>query len=222
MQPDLLTALGPLLSLWPFFLGAFLLLIAVKWLTSARFKGWFGEWEIRRELTKLDPGIYQAFHDLYVPQPDGDGTTQIDHVVVSAFGIFVIETKNYGGWIFGSERQRQWTQQIYRNKFRFQNPLHQNKLHVTALMNYLGLPEACFQSVVFFTGEATFKTPLPDNVLRRNLLHWIRKHSETLLSPKEISQSTAALHQLHLSTDRRVAAKEHLADLRRRADEINS
>ncbi len=52
--------------------------------------------------------------------------TQLDHVVVSRFGVFVIETKNYRGWIFGSEKQPQWTQQIYRQKNRFQNPLHQN------------------------------------------------------------------------------------------------
>lgn len=52
-----------------------------------------------------------------------DGTTQIDHVLVSRFGIFVIETKEYKGWIFAGPRDRYWTQVLYRAKFRFQNPL---------------------------------------------------------------------------------------------------
>jgi hypothetical protein len=52
-----------------------------------------------------------------------DGTTQIDHVLVSRFGIFVIETKDYKGWIFAGPRDRYWTQVLYRAKFRFQNPL---------------------------------------------------------------------------------------------------
>jgi hypothetical protein len=54
-----------------------------------------------------------------------DGTTQIDHVLVSRFGIFVIETKHYKGWIFGDEKSREWTQVIWGRKYRFQNPLHQ-------------------------------------------------------------------------------------------------
>ena len=55
-----------------------------------------------------------------------DGTTQIDHVLVSRFGIFVIETKDYKGWIFAGAGDRYWTQVLYRTKFRFQNPLRQN------------------------------------------------------------------------------------------------
>lgn len=58
----------------------------------------------------LDEALYRGFSDLYVPRPDGDGLTQVDHVVVSPYGIFVIETKNYTGWIYGSEHQAKWTQ----------------------------------------------------------------------------------------------------------------
>ncbi len=66
--------------------------------------------------------------------PDGEGaTTQIDHLLLSPFGVFVIETKNYKGWIFGSERQKQWTQKIYKKSFKFQNPIHQNYKHMKVL-----------------------------------------------------------------------------------------
>ncbi len=61
-----------------------------------------------------------------VTLPTEDGTTQIDHIIVLQYGIFVIETKNMKGWIFGEEHQRTWTQKIYKHTSKFQNPLHQN------------------------------------------------------------------------------------------------
>jgi hypothetical protein len=68
--------------------------------------------------------------------PSQGSTTQIDHVLVSVYGIFVIETKNMKGWIFGDERSAQWTQSIFGKKSRFQNPLRQNYRHVKALAEF--------------------------------------------------------------------------------------
>jgi Nuclease-related domain len=94
-----------------------------------------------------------------------DGTTQIDHVLVSRFGIFVIETKDYKGWIFAGPHDRYWTQVLYRAKFRFQNPLRQNHRHVRAIQQLLDfLPPDVVRPVVVFTGDAEFKTNVPDGV----------------------------------------------------------
>jgi hypothetical protein len=209
--------LDPFLSLWPLLL----LLVAVKVLartfSSPSFKGWFGEMMVvRAGLRKLDPTRYRHFHDLYLRHPDGHGTTQIDHVVVSPFGIFVIETKNYRGWIFGSEKQREWTQQIYRKRSRFQNPLHQNRLHVRALMRFLGVPEDRFHSVVFFIGDADFKTAMPDNVLNRGLIPWIKQHTDPLLDADAWQIAAERLDELARATDRRSASRNHLAALETR------
>jgi restriction system protein len=71
----------------------------------SNIKGWFGEKETQLALwMKLDSEIYKRFHNLIVPTQNG--TTQIDHVLLSQYGIFVIETKNYEGWIFGDEHQK--------------------------------------------------------------------------------------------------------------------
>ena len=67
---------------------------------------------------------FERVHNVILP--GRDGTTQIDHVVVSIYGLFVIETKNMDGWIFGSAEQRTWRQQFFKKKFKFQNPLRQN------------------------------------------------------------------------------------------------
>lgn len=208
--------LSPLLSNWPSFALLLGVLVLVKILGSATFKGRFGEWMVCRGLDRLDSQIYRRFHDLYLPRPDGQGSTQLDHVVVSPFGIFVIETKNYKGWIFGSEKQRQWTQQIYRTKHRFQNPLHQNHLHVKALTQFLGIPENRFHSLVFFIGGAEFKTPMPGNVLNHGLLAWIAKHSAPLLDSDAVRVANSRLESLGQSTNRKTAARDHVKSLNTR------
>jgi restriction system protein len=110
----------------------------------------------------LDKKTYRRVHSVILPTPDG--TTQIDHVFVSRFGVFVLETKNMQGWIFGGENQRQWTQKIYKQSFKFQNPLRQNFKHVKALEAALQIPPETIRSIVTFVGGSTFKTDMPPNV----------------------------------------------------------
>jgi hypothetical protein len=88
-----------------------------------------------------------------------DGTTQVDHILVSRFGVFVIETKDYNGWIFANATEGAWTQVLFRRRFKFQNPIFQNKRHVRAVQGLLDfLPPAAIRSVVVFSGDAEFKT----------------------------------------------------------------
>ena len=102
------------------------------------------------------------------------GTTQIDHILVADTGIFVIETKHYGGWIFGRASDPQWTQVIYRKKSRFQNPIRQNYGHVKALQALLSLSPHAFVPLVIFTGDAVFKSDLGPTVLKLpELIAWL-------------------------------------------------
>lgn len=176
---------------WPFLLFCFALSVAKRFWRSAKVKGRVGEAIVSvGVLNRLDPKTHRVFHDLVIPRPDGKGTTQIDHVVVSLFGIFVIETKNYQGWIFGDANARFWTQTIYGRKSRFQNPLHQNALHLRALAKETGLPASVFHNLVFFVGDVTLKTPLPPQVMTGGLVSHIRGHQAELLTAEEVAQVT--------------------------------
>lgn len=106
-----------------------------------------------------------------------DGTTQIDHIIVSTYGIFVIETKNMDGWIFGDSdlRRKEWTQTIYRYSNKFPNPLRQNYGHVKTLESLLDLAGKKIFSIVVFVGDSTFKTDMPDNVMDKGgFIKWIK------------------------------------------------
>lgn len=174
----------------------------------ASFKGWLGEKGAQVGMWLwLDGKVYRRIHDLVIPSQGG--TTQIDHVIVSVHGIFVVETKNMKGWIFGDERSPQWTQSIFGRKSRFQNPLHQNYRHVKALAEFLNVPEPVMRPLVFFFGDCEIKTPMPPNVLTRGLCTYIKSFREEVMTPGQVDSvfarltaakaTPAASHRIHVS-----------------------
>ena len=194
-------AIGNLSGIFWIFLLVIPLLFLKAFLQNPKVKGRIGERAVRSVIGKdLDEETYIEFHDLIIPSRSG--TTQIDHIYVSIFGIFVIETKNYTGWIFGSEKQSKWTQVVYKQKHYFQNPLHQNYAHIKALSELLQLPEEKFHSMVVFLGDCELKTQMPPNVCRiRQAASYIRRFQTTLLLPQEIEAATAVLSSNEYQAD---------------------
>ena len=131
-------------------------------------KGKVGEFAVALhvKLYLKDPE-YILLNDCTLPDEQSD-TTQIDHILLSPYGIFIIETKNYKGWIFGSERQKLWTQKIFKKSYKFQNPLHQNYKHQKVLEQVLAdiITPEYLHSIVVFMPDCEFKTDMPVNVFR--------------------------------------------------------
>lgn len=124
------------------------LIVLISVLKSPWAKGHIGELLVRLFAhCQLDNQTYRRLHNVTLNTPDG--TTQIDHVLLSPYGIFVLETKNMSGWIFSSEKQAEWTQKFPKRSFRFQNPLRQNYKHLKALE--ATLPE-CPHSLITLIG----------------------------------------------------------------------
>lgn len=153
-----------------------------------RIKGRLGEACINFRIGRLlDLSVYHLIPNVMLPTPDG--TTQIDHVIVSRYGIFVIETKTYKGWIYGDERQAQWTQVIFRHKERFQNPLRQNYKHTKTLSELAGIPEEHLKSLVVFVGDCTFKTTMPANVVyARDFVKSIKNYQTPIITDAQVSE----------------------------------
>ncbi len=167
----------------------FLIPIVITFFKTPFFKGFIGEVIINIVSTLfLDKKKYHLLKNVTLPTEDG--TTQIDHIIVSKYGIFVVETKNMKGWIFGGEQQKMWTQQIYRHKTQFQNPLHQNYKHVKTLETVLNMEPERIISVIVFVGDATFKTSMPENVnYPRGYINFIKSKNEILLSDDEVKEA---------------------------------
>ncbi len=193
----------------------FLFLILIAFLvvrlvsTSPRYKGKVGERKVIRKLSRLidGPDGCIAFHDVTLRTPDG--STQIDHILLSPCGIFVIETKNMGGWIFGGEWQKRWVQVKFRRKSFFQNPIHQNYKHVKAIQSLLSVNQKHIFNVVVFVGDAKFKTTMPDNVLKlKSLLPFIIAHEQLLLDRSDLVMYASIISKA-ISGDP-ITEKEHL------------
>lgn len=148
---------------------------------APKLKGWVGEFGISRILSNLSDEEYYTFNDV-VLLSEKDITTQIDHIVVSIYGIFVIETKNYKGWISGSEFSEKWLKNMYGKKYYFYNPLRQNYAHRKVLENLLKLPEESFFPVIVFSNKAELKLNVKSPVIYPNqLLSEIFMHTDKLL-----------------------------------------
>ncbi|MBV9215321.1 MAG: NERD domain-containing protein [Acidobacteria bacterium] len=147
----------------------------------------------------------------------GNETTQIDHVLVSRFGVFVIETKDHAGWIFAGARDRFWTQVLYRARFRIRNPIHQNHKHVLAIRKLLEfLPAEAIRNVVVFTGHGEFKTAMPDEVFNLpRLVTFIDGHTAEVMSLNRLQFCVGRLETARLSITKATDI-EHIQELRRR------
>lgn len=176
-------------------------------------RGWLGEKKTTFYLwLSLNAKTYRRFHNVILPAKNG--TTQIDHLLVSPYGLFIVETKNIKGWIFGSESQPKWTQVLYGKKYSFQNPIRQTFRQKKVLSEFLGIDESTVHTVVYFVGDCKFKTPLPANVLNAGLGRYIKRFQDRILSPEDVDGLTEALRQrLAEATPTR---RDHLRSLRKR------
>jgi restriction system protein len=158
----------------------------------------------------LDERTYTSINNVTLNA--SGGTTQIDHVIVSRFGLFVVETKNIDGWIFGDERSAQWTVVKPGRKHRIQNPLRQNYRHTRAIGEFLQVDDKSIQSVVMFWGECEFKTPMPSNVLRTGYCSYIESFQVVHFSDQQVAEMVDALKSGMLPKTW-ATRREHVASL---------
>ena len=146
-----------------------------------------------------------------------DGTTQVDHILISRFGVLVIETKDYNGWIFANAADATWTQVLYRRRSQFQNPTFQNRRHVRAVQRLLDfLPPEAITSVVVFSGDAEFKTEIPQGVIAiGQLAEYLQRRTETVMSLNRLQFCVGRLETARLAISRETDV-EHVQSLARR------
>ena len=137
-------------------------------------RGKLGERYIIKHLKSLPSDSYQVINDVIIPGKFG--LTQIDHVVVSRYGIFVIETKNMRGKVYGDAHSKIWKKYSKGRELQFKNPLHQNYGHIKSLQKLLGMPEIYFHNIVVFTDSAQLKFELNGVIFENQLIKEISKY----------------------------------------------
>ena len=126
------------------------------YLQTMRDPGMRGEYAVACALERSGAGKHVLFN-VYVPRPDGT-TSEVDVLAIMPWGIIVLESKNYSGWIFGSQRDATWTQTLNKHvRNSFPNPIRQNEGHIRALQEYLKLDRSLFVSLIVFSDKCQLK-----------------------------------------------------------------
>lgn len=182
----------------------------------AKIKGKLGEISISSRLNLLNQNDYKILNDIILQTKNGR-TVQIDHIVVSVYGIFVIETKNYKGWIFGNENAENWTQVIFKEKHQFRNPVKQNYSHLYALKDLLiDFPIAKFIPIVVFTKNGILKNISANShvIYDTELLSTIKNESyEKTLSFEEVCNIETLIRSYNVENKTR--EKDHIENVRK-------
>jgi len=189
----------------------FIIGIIAAVLKSPQFIGHQGEKFVNNKfLSKLDPEHYSLINDVMLLNSSNIGTTQIDHIIVSNFGIFCVETKAYAGWIFGRESDKYWTQSVNYHKYRFFNPLRQNYGHVKTLEKLLislGVSTPIYSFVAFPDAEELKITGTSAVGYARDIVRKIKGYTQSVLSNEDVAKIINIINQANIVDEN--IRKEH-------------
>jgi hypothetical protein len=180
-----------------------------------RFRERLGSWRVHRALLRSLPAShYSVFRDVTVcaNRAEDRPRAQIGHVVVSPYGLFIIEARHLSGRIDGSENDALWTRCHFRSKQQFHNPLGQARDHVLALRDLTGLSASRFQCMAVFTGRVDFERPMPARVTQLGgLVPFIQVRTQELLGFEEAQRIAALLESSRVPPGIQTAAAHLLA-----------
>ena len=211
------------------------LAIYLAWYNSARQKGKRGEMSVFSILSQL-PDEYAILNDLVFRTEKG--TTQIDHVVVSKYGVFAIETKNYRGEIYGDDSRQEWTQLIvtevtyakklwktytYVTKNHFYNPVKQSLGHAFRIKELLAaFPQVKIVPIVVFAGDAVLSNVDSRHhvIYEQNLLDVIGGYRTIYLTDDDVQKVIGILEKNNIREF--VNDRQHVKNIRAAAREVNA
>ena len=163
----------------------------------------------------------KILRNVYIPKENGE-TSEIDVLYITQKGIFVIESKNYSGWVFGSEKNYQWTVSLSNGiKNKLYNPIKQNRTHMKWLQNYVGEDIPLF-SIISFSERCTLKLKgeFTVPVINRDYLYAtirnIWNKSEDKLSDEQVNELYEKLKELTKVS--KEDKKKHVEDIKKKYD----
>ena len=195
--------------------GFWATLFSSRYGSRAEYIGERGERRVSSFLEDLPCEDYWVFNDLLIC--DRNYTTQIDHIIISRFGVFVIETKNLHGKVYGSENAEFWKQYLpdwgYKRygstqEHQLRNPIWQNAGHIKTLRRLVFDNDIPIYGIVVFPYETELKVNADQPVLKMmNVVPFIKKHRDEVLTSKQMDFYRRRL--LDVSTTSESERKHH-------------
>lgn len=200
----------------------FLIIVAIAGIIfiiiRAKVIGNIGEWAVDQKLKNLPENLYKVIDDVML-EIKGQ-THQIDHIVVSKYGIFVIETKCYNGMITGKENDYYWYQYLGKNRYKLKNPIHQNYGHIKSISETLNINEDYLISIVCFTNQSTLKLDVKSIVIQRKDL--ADKILELSTNEKNIDVDSIYNRIVSLNIIDKEKRKQHIINAKNKRNETEN
>ena len=175
-----------------------------------------GEHGAKEMLNELPKDEYRVLNDIMIFS-NGE-THQIDHVVVSIYGVFVIETKQYNGYITGGKYDKHWIRHVGRNEIYYTNPIRQNMGHVKTICQLLNLDETKVFNIVFIPSTAKLKIDHDGELVRYDeLKDKILSYQNIIITNVDDIVNTIELNNI---TDRE-ERKAHNENVREKINEVD-
>lgn len=186
---------------------AIIIILAVY--NSPNFKGRDGERIVAEKLENVEGKKY-VVNNIMIN--DNGKSRQIDHILISEHGIFIIETKNFAGAIYGKETSTEWKQYLNGKCFKFKNPIHQNYGHLEIVKSILHNITEEIYSVVIFTSRSNLRietiTPV---VYDRHIVNFINNKPK-ILDSITIDQAYEVINQNAIVNEETI--KEHNSNVK--------
>ena len=195
--------------------------ISVTYSSRAESLGEYGERRVSSYLEDLPCEDYRVYNDLLIR--DGNYTTQVDHIIISRYGVFVLETKNVHGKVYGSGNSEYWKQYLpdrgyrrhgYTQEHQLRNPLWQNAGHIKSLRRLVFGNDIPIYGVVVFPQETGLFVEAEQPVLRMwDVVPYIKQYHEEVLSAEQMSYYRRRL--LEVISTSEADRKSHLDNVHR-------
>ena len=190
--------------------------VLAAYLNSPSVRGKRGENRVRRIIGKTQEGLRYVFNDYKIV--DEGMSCQIDHILINQNGVFVIETKNYSGNIYGTDEQREWTQVLAYGKVKnkIYNPVKQNNTHLYRIRKILP-KEFPLVSIVVFVQNNTQHINSKVAIPLYRLYDHIEKNRGITLSSEKIEEAAGLLQEAQATE---ITKKEHIENIHLMRDKI--
>ena len=196
-----------------------LVILVFVFLKTPTGKGVWGEFQVKLALGKNKTDKKYVINNLLVVN-EGK-SSQIDHLIINQTGIFVIETKNYSGRIYGQENQREWTQVLQYGKVKnnFYNPIMQNKSHIYALSKIIDRND-CFISVIVFPKAHLMTNTTTDVGYIGNIRKRYKQQTKEIFTIEEMNDIYSKL--LEHKKNPQISTKEHIRAIKQMKTDIDN
>lgn len=183
-----------------------------------KYRGRVGEAQVKSKLNPLLFGKvnHKQINNLILLDDNGK-SHEIDHIEIRENGIFVIETKNYKGWIFGSEKQQRWTQTLINQKNQFLSPIKQNKSHIYHINKVLK-SKYKINSLIVFTQNNADRIDVPYVINLKDMRNYLKKFDNGVKYSKEDMDK---IHQLlKTAANEKMSTRQHVKNIENTQKEL--